>query len=123
MFHCISCRKEFENSSVNDMDFEFVEIKGRYTILYHKKCDACGGNLKAGFPKTEFINIGRDGDFKPFFSPDLGVYVDSKKKLNDTLKSRGMVNLNESTEYRQHEQMLQEKVMGFQSTKEALKGK
>ncbi len=63
----------------------------------------------------ESVNICSDGDFHPYFSPDLGIYVDSPKTLNDHLKSKGMVNLNESKEYREHEAMMREKVMHFPS--------
>lgn len=86
-------------------------------------CEKCGFQITDTDTKTSHIcptcNIVmywdlsgcgiKDGDFKPFFSPDLGVYIDSSKKLNDTLKKRGMVNLNESKEYRQKEQEMLEK--------------
>jgi hypothetical protein len=65
--------------------------------------------------KGETVNICADGDFHPYYSPDLGIYVDSPKTLNDHLRKKGMVNLQESGEYREHEAAMREKVMQFPS--------
>jgi hypothetical protein len=112
MYHCLSCKKEFDNSLINDEDFEFVGKRGHEKILYNQKCDGCGGEIASGHsPDDTGVNVCSDGDFHPYFSPDLGIYVDSSKTLNDHLKSKGMVNLQESKEYREHAAMMREKVM------------
>jgi hypothetical protein len=120
MFHCSQCKKEFDNNLIDDMDFDFVDERGHVNIRYNQKCDACGGEILAGYLRDDSgVNICSDGDFHPYFSPDLGIYVDSSKTLNDHLKSKGMVNLNESKEYREHEAMMREKVMHFPSMRGA----
>jgi len=118
-YYCDKCGKDL--SCDVDIETEFTDAK-RSPKIYHTANCLCGGNIEAGFPKVS-VNICSAGDFKPFFSPDLGVFIDSSKKLNDTLKARGMVNLQESREYRQSEQNAKEKVMQMPSIRGALKKK
>ena len=116
MFHCQKCNDEFE-ANWDEMDFDF---DNNCKLHFTKKCDKCGGEIVAGYAPDGFINMGRDGDFHPYFSPDLGIYVDSPKTLNDHLRRKGMVNLNESKEYRDHEKMMHEKALQFPSIREKL---
>jgi hypothetical protein len=76
-------------------------------------------SISRPFTKVEkdFVSICGDGDFKPFYSPDLGAYIDSSKKLKDTLKEKGMVCLTESSQYRQRERELQDKASEMLSRK------
>ncbi len=120
-YYCTICGKDLSVDYYRD-NFDFKDVKGRIVLVHNDKCD-CGGEIKAGFSKTDFINITSGGDFKKFYSPDLGCNVESSKQLDNELKNRGMVNLMESKEYREHEQMLAEKVQSFPSVREARKTK
>lgn len=71
----------------------------------------------------EFVNVCSAGDFKPYYSPDLGVYIDSHKKLRDTLKKRGMVCLTDSKDYREKEERMRAKALDMESTKQYRKEK
>ena len=112
MYHCKKCNNEFE-ATWEEMDFYF----DNNDKLHHSgRCLKCGGEIVAGYaPEVLGVNICADGDFHPYYSPDLGIYVDSPKTLNDHLRKKGMVNLQESGEYREHEAAMREKVMQFPS--------
>jgi NAD-dependent SIR2 family protein deacetylase len=118
MYHCRKCNNEFE-AEWEEMDFDF-DKDGK--LYYIKKCDKCGGDIIAGYAPDVFggVNVCADGDFHPYFSPDLGIYVDSPKTLNDHLRKKGMVNLRESKEYRENEARMHEKAMQFPSIRNVM---
>ena len=50
MFHCTQCNIEIDKSSFDSDDWVFVGT----IIVYNQKC-SCGGEIKAGYPKSNRI--------------------------------------------------------------------
>jgi len=122
MFHCENCSKEYRWSG----DYDLPEINMLPLVDRNNpgKCD-CGGHIVSGFVLNGFVNIAPKGDFKVFYSLELGAIGNAQKEYKikhpdaefnkygalkikssrhreQVLKEKGMVCLTDSREYREH---------------------
>lgn len=123
MLHCINCNKEFR--WLGDYDLPEINILPLIDRDNPGNCD-CGGKIIVGFASiVGNVSICRKGDYKEFWSIELGASGNSQKEyrvkhpdaefnkygalkiksasqLDRALKEKGMVCLNESREHREH---------------------
>ena len=96
-------------------------------MLHTFLCETCDYHIETGDTKTPHIcpkcktrmywdlsggNIGLDGDTPGFYSPDLGMYIQSPSHLKRVLKKRKMVCLTDSREKRDYDTEMLDRARG-----------
>ena len=68
-----------------------------------------GNRITGKSAKGDFVNLCSEGDFRPFYSYDLGVQINSSSQLKKVLKNRGMVCLTDAREKRDYDKEMLER--------------